>query len=65
MKELAVEYSFAYTPAEFQATLNMIDQNLEDVARLITSRVPLQETGEAFTRLSNAPTEIKVLIKPS
>ena len=65
LKELAVEYSFAYTPEEFRRSLRMIGERAEEVAHLITSRLPLEQTADAFDRLANRPTEIKVLIRPA
>jgi len=65
MKELSLEYSFAYTPAEFAQSLRMIGDNAETVSQLITSRLPIAQTEEAFDRLASRPTEIKVLIQPN
>lgn len=64
VKELAVDYSFAYSPAEFAASLRLIGDRPEAVAQLITSRLPMEQTADAFDRLANNPTEIKVLIRP-
>lgn len=65
LKELSLEFSFAYTPAEFTECLKMIGDNGDAISKLITSRLPMSQTAEAFDRLATQPTEIKVLIEPS
>lgn len=64
MKEVGVEFSFAYTPQEFAQSLKMIGQHADAVSSMITSRLPLTQTAEAFERLADRPNEIKVLIDP-
>ncbi len=62
--ELTLEFSFAYRPEEFAQSLAAIAAQPDKVRRLITSRLPLAETGGAFDRLATDPEEIKVLIDP-
>jgi threonine dehydrogenase-like Zn-dependent dehydrogenase len=62
--ELTLEFSFAYRPEEFRQSLEAIAADPDRVRRLITSHLPLAETGNAFDRLANHPAEIKVLIDP-
>jgi len=64
VRELTVEYSFAYRPNEFDASLRMIGDFPDRVAKLITSRRPLAETGFAFDALATSPREAKILINP-
>ncbi|MFT3729386.1 MAG: zinc-binding dehydrogenase [Terricaulis sp.] len=64
VRELTVEYSFAYRPDEFEASLRLMEDEPERVARLITSRRPLAETPLAFDALSSSPREVKILINP-
>ena len=62
--ELTLEFSFAYRPEEFRQSLATIAAHPEKVRHLVTSRLALAETGEAFDRLAKNPEEIKVLIDP-
>jgi len=64
-KELTLEFSFAYRPDEFARSLDLIASNGALVDTLITSRVPLAETGAAFDRLASQPSEIKILVEPN
>lgn len=64
LRELTLEYSFAYRPDEFEASLRLIGDQPDQVARLITSRRPLAETSLAFDTLATSPREIKILINP-
>ncbi|HPE49068.1 MAG TPA: zinc-binding dehydrogenase [Hyphomonas sp.] len=64
LRELTVDFSFAYRPAEFTESLAMIAAHPDLAARLITSRLPLAETEDAFDRLSSNPDEVKILITP-
>lgn len=64
VREVTLEYSFAYRPEEFEASIRMIADNPEQVAKLITSRRPLSETAQAFDTLASSPSEIKILINP-
>ncbi len=64
IRELTLEFSFAYRPEEFAAALAMIEANPDKAARLITSRQPLARTEAAFDALSRNPSEIKILIEP-
>jgi threonine dehydrogenase-like Zn-dependent dehydrogenase len=62
IRELTIEYSFAYTPQEFLQSLQMIERRPELVAKMVTKRVPLTETEAAFDRLATSPSEVKVLV---
>ena len=64
ISELTLEFSFAYRPDEFEQSLAAIAAEPEKVQRLVTSRRPLDETGDAFDQLVSNPEEIKVLIDP-
>lgn len=65
LRELTVEFSFAYRPEEFAAALSMIEAHPDKASRLITSRQPLANTEAAFDSLTNDPHEIKILIDPN
>lgn len=62
LRELTVEYSFAYTPKDFRSAIDMIKRQADDVSRLITSCVPLARAEQAFDALTGTPKEIKVLL---
>lgn len=65
LRELTLEFSFAYRPEEFAAALAMIEANPDKAARFITSRQPLDQTEAAFDSLASSPREIKILIDPN
>ena len=65
LRELTLEFSFAYRPEEFAAALAMIEAHPDKAARLITSRQPLANTEAAFDSLAKSPSEIKILIDPN
>lgn len=65
VRELTLEFSFAYRPEEFASALAMVDAHPDKAARLITSRQPLANTEDAFDSLANNPREIKILIDPN
>jgi len=65
LRELTLEFSFAYRPEEFAAALAMIAAHPDKAARLITSRQPLAHTEAAFDSLAKNPSEIKILIDPN
>lgn len=63
-RELTLEFSFAYRPCEFHASLDAIGADPERFEPLITSELPLAETARAFDELAREPNQIKVLIDP-
>lgn len=65
LRELTLEFSFAYRPEEFAAALKTIEAHPAKAARLITSRQPLANTEAAFDSLAKNPSEIKILIDPN
>lgn len=65
IRELTLEFSFAYRPEEFAAALALIEKHPDKAARLITSRQPLASTEAAFDALAKNPGEIKILIDPN
>ena len=65
LRELTLEFSFAYRPEEFAAALSLIGAHPDAAARLITSRQPLASTEAAFDSLAKNPHEIKILIDPN
>ncbi len=64
IRELTLEFSFAYRPEEFKTALSMIEAHPDTALKLISSRRPLQETAAAFDALAKEPSEVKILINP-
>lgn len=64
LRELTLEFSFAYRPEEFASALDLIAAHPGKAGRLITSRQPLANTEAAFDSLAKNPSEIKILIQP-
>lgn len=65
VRELTLEFSFAYRPEEFASTLALIEAHPDKAARLITSHQPLANTEAAFDSLAGNAHEIKILINPN
>lgn len=63
-KELTVEFSFAYRRSEVARALELIAEYPERIDPLITSRLGLDQTAEAFAQLAAEPEQIKILIEP-
>lgn len=63
-KELTVLFSFGYTPEEFARSLAWIAQGEVDVGRLVTARVPLDETPWAFAALRDPEEHCKIIVEP-
>jgi threonine dehydrogenase-like Zn-dependent dehydrogenase len=63
-KELTVEFSFAYTMAEFRESLSSISAHPELAARFVTRELPLESAEAAFNALASNPEEVKILIRP-
>lgn len=63
-QELTIEFSFAYTMAEFSQSIQHIARYPEMAAKILTSELPLEATESAFNALAKDPKEIKVLILP-
>ncbi len=64
-KRVTLRASYAYSRADYRATIELMSQGRITVERLVTSIVPGRETREAFERLLNPNTEIKVLVDPN
>jgi threonine dehydrogenase-like Zn-dependent dehydrogenase len=64
VKEVALQFVYAYTPDEFTETLRALADGELDVASLVTGRVGFDGTAEAFERLRRAERHVKVLVTP-
>ena len=63
LKELAIDYCFAYTPKEFETVLNLISNKPEYFRKMITNQFPLENTEMAFDCLSGSAREVKIMIE--
>ena len=63
-KEIDLRFVFAYDPAEFHDTLQMIAAGRVDPTPLITETVGLDGVAAAFDELGSAEHQAKVLIDP-
>ena len=64
VKEVSLQFVYAYTPDEFAAALRALAAGELDVAPLVTGRVGFDGTAEAFERLGRAERHVKVLVTP-
>jgi (R,R)-butanediol dehydrogenase/meso-butanediol dehydrogenase/diacetyl reductase len=63
-KRVTVRASFAYSRADYETTIAMLERKALRVEDVITSVVPGAETHAAFERLLSPNNEVKVLVKP-
>ncbi len=63
-KRVTVRAAFAYSHADYDATIAMLERGAIQSAPIITSIVPSSATAEAFERLLMPNDEVKVLIDP-
>jgi len=64
VKELALQFVYAYDNDEFDATLRALADGELDVAPLLTGRVGLDGVATAFEELGRADEHVKVLVEP-
>jgi len=64
VKELALQFVYAYDNDEFDATLRALADGELDVAPLLTGRVGLDGVAAAFDELGHADQHVKVLVEP-
>lgn len=64
-KEMALQFVFAYDPAEFHQTLQLLAEGTVDPAPLHTSTVGLAGVPDAFDQLGEDPQQAKVLVDPA
>jgi threonine dehydrogenase-like Zn-dependent dehydrogenase len=53
-----------YTPDEFARTLNDIAEGRIDVAPVITDAVGLSGVADAFQRLGDPESQVKIVVEP-
>jgi threonine dehydrogenase-like Zn-dependent dehydrogenase len=64
VKEINVQFVFAYDPSEFAASLRAIAEGEIDVTPVITGDVGLDEVGAAFDELAHPERHCKILVTP-
>jgi L-iditol 2-dehydrogenase len=57
-------HSYAGPPADMRAALDLIAAGKVDVASMITHRLPLSDTAEAFRLMLTAGNSLKIIIEP-
>ncbi len=63
-KEVRVLTSYYCGPPDIQEAMGLLAAGAIDVERLITHRLPLEETARGFALVMAGDTAIKVIIKP-
>ncbi|MGN6117823.1 MAG: zinc-binding dehydrogenase, partial [Nitrobacter sp.] len=65
LKELAVQFVYAYTPDEYAYALRLIAEGDVDAAAMVTATVGLDGVAQAFTDLANPERHTKIIIDPA
>ena len=64
MKELNVQFAFAYTPDEFARSLRLIADGEVDAASMVTATVGIDGVAQAFADLANPEAHTKIIVEP-
>jgi threonine dehydrogenase-like Zn-dependent dehydrogenase len=64
VKELNLQFVYAYDPLEFSDTLRAIAEGDVDVSPLVTGTVGFDGVAGAFATLERADDHVKVLVEP-
>jgi (R,R)-butanediol dehydrogenase/meso-butanediol dehydrogenase/diacetyl reductase len=65
LKELRLQFVLGYTEADFGRVLDMMGKGLIDAKSMITDRTDLAQLPDAFERLRNPGSQIKLMIHPN
>jgi L-iditol 2-dehydrogenase len=63
-QEVTITSSYAGSPRDIRAAIELISSGRINLADMITHRLPLESTGEGFALVAQAGSAIKVIIKP-
>jgi threonine dehydrogenase-like Zn-dependent dehydrogenase len=63
-KQIDFRFVLGYTPAEFGQTLSDIAEGRIDVAPVITDTVGLSGVSDAFRRLGDPESQVKIVVEP-
>lgn len=64
MKELNIQYVYAYTPDEFAFALRLLAEGKVDGASLVTATVGIEGVAQAFEDLANPERHTKIMVEP-
>jgi threonine dehydrogenase-like Zn-dependent dehydrogenase len=64
LKELSIQYVYAYTPEEYAYALRLIAEGEVDASAMVTATVGLDGVAQAFTDLANPERHTKIIIDP-
>jgi threonine dehydrogenase-like Zn-dependent dehydrogenase len=64
-KEIELRYVVAYTPDEFAASLRNLAEGVTRYDQIITGVVGLDDAPDAFARLQNDKSQIKIMVAPN
>ncbi|KJC60435.1 alcohol dehydrogenase [Bradyrhizobium sp. LTSPM299] len=64
LKELSLQYVYAYTPEEYALALNLIAEGKVDVTAMVTATTGLDGVAQAFSDLANPERHTKIIIQP-
>ena len=64
VKELNLQFVYAYDPLEFSDTLRAIAEGEVDVSPLVTGAVGFDGVAATFATLERADDHVKVLVEP-
>lgn len=62
LKEIDLAFCIAYTPQEFAEAFSAIAEGRLDVAPLVTGHVGLDGVGDAFRRLADPESDVKIIV---
>jgi threonine dehydrogenase-like Zn-dependent dehydrogenase len=63
-KEIELTFILGYTPKEFAQTLRRLADGVIDVSHLVTGKVGLEATAQAFRDLGDPEAHVKILVEP-
>jgi L-iditol 2-dehydrogenase len=63
-KEVTMTSSYAGSPRDIFAAIELINSHRIDVDGMVTHRLPLEETGKGFRLVTEADDSIKIVIEP-
>ena len=64
LKELSLQYVYAYTPEEYALALHLIAEGKVDASAMVTAKIGLDGVAQAFTDLANPERHTKIIIQP-
>lgn len=62
--DMTITTSYAASPADYQAALDLIKDSNIPVEKMITHRLPLEKAGYGFKLVAEAENSIKIIVQP-